>query len=59
MAYRDIEKVARQIVLGFGMFLVGTYTICLHSYEEFLHSLQLGVGFNIMLSPLYYSYFGD
>ena len=58
-AYDDMEKIARQIVIGFMLFLAMTYSICTHSYNEWLESLKMGVIFNMLLSPVYYHYFGD
>ena len=59
LAYREIDKIARQIVVGFMLFLMVTFAVCKTSYEEFLLSLQLGMIFNLCISPIYYHYFGD
>ena len=57
--YRDVSKIARQIVLGFLIFLCFTYVICLSHYDEFVDGMFLGVLFNIAMCPIYYKYFGD
>ena len=57
--YREVEKIARQIVLGFLLFLLATYTICKSHYDAFIDSMYLGVVFNIAMCPIYYKYFGD
>ena len=59
MAYKDLDKVARQIVVAFLMFLGMTYTFCLEGYESFLECLKMGVVLNIICSPVYYYFFGD
>ena len=59
LAYREIDKVARQIVVGFMLFLTVTFVVCKTNYEAFLESLQLGIVFNLLCSPIYYHYFGD
>ena len=59
LAYNDLEKIARQIVVAFMMFIATTYLVCTIAYDEFLVSLQLGICFNILCSPVYYYCFGD
>ena len=59
MAYRDLKKMAMQLCVGFGIFVLFTYAVCLKNYEAFLEGLQLGVVFNLALSPVYYKWFGD
>ena len=60
MAYRDLNKIARQIVLGFFLFLFGTFAVILNiDVDRFLESLKIGVLFNVVMSPVYYHYFGD
>ena len=35
-AWKELDKVARQIVVGFILFIIATYTLCLHKYEVWL-----------------------
>ena len=59
MAYDDLDKIARQIVVAFLMFLVTTYMVCLIAFDEFIEDIKMGICFNIVLSPVYYWSFGD
>ena len=59
LAYKDLDKIARPIVVMFLLFLVTTYMVCLIAYEEFLDSLKTGICLNILLTPFYYYCFGD
>ena len=59
LAWKDIDKYVRKIVLGFILFLMFTYAACKINYDAFLESMQLGFYLNVLLSPVYYRNFGD
>ena len=59
MAYKDLDKIARNIAVAFMMFIGMTITFCLESYDPFLDCLKKGFVLNIMCSPIYYYIFGD
>ena len=42
------------------MFLFGTFAVILNiDVDRFVESLKMGVLFNVLMSPVYYHYFGD
>ena len=59
LVYKDMDKIARKLVCCFLAFLAMTYCVAIKEMDAFVECVKLGVLFNLALSPLYYSYFGD
>ena len=54
-----MDKIARQVVLGFILFLVITYVCCMHEYERFLVCLMKGALVDIIIVPLMHLHYND
>ena len=52
LSYRDMDKKARQIVMGFIMFLITTYLVCWINYDKFLEIVVRGICAGALVFPL-------
>ena len=59
LTYKEMEKVARKIVLCFIVFLGTTWIVCLAEYDRFLVCLMKGVLVDIVVVPLLSMHYGD